>query len=155
ENWADEGPGFKAIDVPGLGKVGFGICMDINPYKFTAPFDAYEFTNFHLQQKTDIILCSMAWLDSETSAVDYWLQRLFPLINDAEYRGFRPDARNPETAIKRNVLFVVCNRTGTEEGVTFCGSSIIVSISSRGEIHMLGSLGIHQEDVIVVDVPSL
>ncbi|CAG8595333.1 7976_t:CDS:2, partial [Acaulospora colombiana] len=152
ENWADEGPGFKSINAPGLGKVGFGICMDINPYKFMAPFDAYEFANFHLHQKTDIILCSMAWLASgekssdhykdtevpDASNIDYWCERLLPLTS----------ALNPKTATNRNVLFVVCNRTGTENGLSFCGSSSIMLISPQGSIRILGSLGKHQEDIM-------
>ncbi|CAG8539362.1 6266_t:CDS:2 [Diversispora eburnea] len=56
EIWANEGPEFKVINVDSLGKVGFGICMDLNPYQFKAPFDAYEFANFHLQQKVKILL---------------------------------------------------------------------------------------------------
>ncbi|CAG8481209.1 2673_t:CDS:2 [Paraglomus occultum] len=73
EKWAEEGPGFMSIDVPGLGKVGLGICMDINPYRFEAPFTDFEFANFHREQQSSIILCSMAWLvkkDEEVSESD-------------------------------------------------------------------------------------
>lgn len=95
ENWAEEGPGFKSIDVDGLGKVkkksqdrkgqflhmalnlvsltfffflyqvGFGICMDVNPYQFKAPFAAFEFSSYHVEQKTNLLLCSMAWNKGE------------------------------------------------------------------------------------------
>ncbi|KAF9404750.1 Carbon-nitrogen hydrolase, partial [Podila epigama] len=65
ENWADEGPGFKSIPVNGLGKVGFGICMDVNPYQFKSPFTDFEFSSFHLEQKSELILCSMAWNKGE------------------------------------------------------------------------------------------
>ncbi|KAG0013962.1 Carbon-nitrogen hydrolase, partial [Podila clonocystis] len=65
ENWAEEGPGFKSIDVDGLGKVGFGICMDVNPYQFKAPFAAFEFSSYHVEQKSTLLLCSMAWNKGE------------------------------------------------------------------------------------------
>ncbi|KAG0045956.1 Carbon-nitrogen hydrolase [Gryganskiella cystojenkinii] len=65
ENWAEEGPGFESFDVKGLGQVGFGICMDVNPYQFKSPFRAMEFSNFHLNKKTKLILCSMAWNKGE------------------------------------------------------------------------------------------
>ncbi|KAG0293964.1 Carbon-nitrogen hydrolase [Dissophora globulifera] len=51
ETWAEEGPEF----------VGFGICMDVNPYQFKTEFTAFEFAHFHLKKETNLILCSMAW----------------------------------------------------------------------------------------------
>ncbi|KAG0073892.1 Carbon-nitrogen hydrolase, partial [Podila epicladia] len=65
ENWAEEGPGFKSIEVEGLGKVGFGICMDVNPYQFKAPFAAFEFSSYHVEHKSTLLLCSMAWNKGE------------------------------------------------------------------------------------------
>ncbi|KAF9277280.1 Carbon-nitrogen hydrolase [Mortierella alpina] len=65
ENWAEEGPSFVSLPVEGLGQVGFGICMDVNPYQFKAPFEDFEFSNYHLSQKTNLVLCSMAWNKGE------------------------------------------------------------------------------------------
>ncbi|KAG0266237.1 Carbon-nitrogen hydrolase [Mortierella polycephala] len=65
EVWAEGGPAFQSIPVKGLGQVGFGICMDVNPYQFKAPFTDFEFSNFHRAQKTDLLLCSMAWNKGE------------------------------------------------------------------------------------------
>jgi len=39
--------------------------MDINPYRFEAPFTDFEFANFHREQQSNIILCSMAWLSKK------------------------------------------------------------------------------------------
>ncbi|RHZ84067.1 hypothetical protein Glove_86g173 [Diversispora epigaea] len=152
ESWANEGPEFKAINVDSLGKVGFGICMDLNRYQFKAPFDVYEFADFHLQQRTKIVLCSMAWLSNndnyndndnnhEISTINYWCNRLSPLIlNNNNDIG--------------NILVVVCNRTGIEDSTTFAGSSSILSISpSTGSVHLLGSLGKRQESIMIIDVP--
>lgn len=43
-------------------RTNIGICMDLNPYKFTAPFTAWEFANACYQQQSTLILCLMAWL---------------------------------------------------------------------------------------------
>ena len=47
ETWADPGPSFISVDLPDYGRVGFGICMDLNPHQFTAPFNRFEFGHFH------------------------------------------------------------------------------------------------------------
>ncbi|KAG9288174.1 hypothetical protein G9A89_020480 [Geosiphon pyriformis] len=157
--WAEEGPGFKSIHVDGLGKVGFGICMDINPYRFMSPFTAFEFANFHKKQKTEIILCSMAWLDSDGGSdeeiegedqynyltINYWFQRLLPIY--CNYSG------NPKSEDLRNVVFVVCNRTGTENGITFCGSSGVFLLKPDNP-KIMGCLKKKEERVLVVDVPQ-
>ncbi|KAG0002251.1 Carbon-nitrogen hydrolase [Entomortierella chlamydospora] len=65
ENWAEEGPAFMSTPVETLGQVGFGICMDVNPYQFKAPFTDFEFSRFHLNKETSLILCSMAWNKGE------------------------------------------------------------------------------------------
>ncbi|KAF9914766.1 Carbon-nitrogen hydrolase, partial [Lobosporangium transversale] len=65
ENWAEEGPGFMSMHVDGMGQVGFGICMDVNPYRFKADFSDYEFATFHCDKSSQLILCSMAWNSGE------------------------------------------------------------------------------------------
>ncbi|KAG0267867.1 Carbon-nitrogen hydrolase [Actinomortierella ambigua] len=70
ESWAEEGPGFTSKPFPRLGQVGFGICMDVNPYQFKADFGDFEFANFHLNKRSDLILCSMAWNKGEDSSQD-------------------------------------------------------------------------------------
>ncbi|RIB16581.1 carbon-nitrogen hydrolase [Gigaspora rosea] len=157
ESWAEEGPGFKSIHVPGLGKVGFGICMDLNPYKFEAEFTAYEFARFHLRQQSEIILCSMAWLSGGVNTVDYWCYRLLPLYDDTYANGEKSssDIQNLDATRNRNIIFVASNRTGTENDATFCGNSCVVSISPRKQIRKLRTLNDHEETVMVVDVSHL
>ncbi|CAG8703484.1 1716_t:CDS:2, partial [Dentiscutata heterogama] len=152
ENWAEEGPGFKSINVPELGKVGFGICMDLNSYKYQTPFTTFEFARFHLRQQSDIILCSMAWL-SGGNPVDYWCQRLLPLYNDTYVND--EDLQNLDATRNRNILFVASNRTGFENGSTFCGNSCVISISPQKQIRPLRLLNDHEETVMVVDVSHL
>ncbi|KAF9121149.1 Carbon-nitrogen hydrolase [Mortierella sp. GBA39] len=65
ENWAEEGPSFESMPVEGLGQVGFGICMDVNPYQFKTSFSDFEFSTFHVGQRSNLLLCSMAWNKGE------------------------------------------------------------------------------------------
>lgn len=46
-----------------------GICMDLNPYKFQAPFEDFEFANFCLLNDIDLILFPMAWLSSKSPSI--------------------------------------------------------------------------------------
>lgn len=43
-----------------------GICMDLNPYKFEAPFNDFEFSSFSLDNNVDLMICPMAWLHSKS-----------------------------------------------------------------------------------------
>lgn len=124
-------------------QVGLGICMDINPYKFKADFYDYEFANYHLEQSTDIILCSMAWLKSrETevgqipSTIKYWATRLLPLHSNAE-EG-------------KHTIFAACNRIGSERGSEFAGASCVLDISDEN-IAILDSIN-KETGVMVVEV---
>lgn len=42
--------------------VNFGICMDLNPYKFEAPFNKFEFSLASFARRATLIVCPMAWL---------------------------------------------------------------------------------------------
>ncbi|KAG0182700.1 Carbon-nitrogen hydrolase [Apophysomyces sp. BC1021] len=148
ERWAEEGPGFVSVVIPGLGKVGFGICMDINPYQFKADFRAYEFANYHVEQRTDIILCSMAWLQSESSAeisdtdrvletIRYWAARMNPLKNS--------------NSSSKHTYFVACNRVGTERGVTFAGGSCVLDFSDTA-IRLKGHMLSRECGIMIVEV---
>lgn len=83
ETWALEGPGFGKDYIPGLGQTAMGICeclptslesqateptfigMDINPYKFEAPWHAFEFAFHVLEIRANLVILSMAWLTRE------------------------------------------------------------------------------------------
>ena len=43
-----------------------GICMDLSPYKFEAPFNDCEFASFNIDKKVELIICPMAWLHSSS-----------------------------------------------------------------------------------------
>lgn len=59
--------GFRSFDVDIKGrkiKSIIGICMDLNPYEFTAPFEAYEFANVAAKDKCELVLVPTAWMNS-------------------------------------------------------------------------------------------
>ncbi|KAJ3180250.1 Carbon-nitrogen hydrolase [Geranomyces variabilis] len=106
ETWAEEGSGFTCVEVIGLGKVGPGICMDINPYRFAAPFEDYEFATFQAQSAATILPLSMAWIlpddeppgdSASVGTVKYWALRMRPVVE-----------------AKEDVLVIAANRTGSE-----------------------------------------
>eukprot|EP01134_Creolimax_fragrantissima_P007341 CFRG7341T1 len=136
EKWASEGPGFRCIDTKEFGRIGLGICMDINPYQFTAPFEDFEFANFMLKEKANLIVLIANWLDSEPDSDDsrgvpnYWTHRLKPVLYT-------------------DTVFVVCNRSGKEGSVVYTGCSACISLK---EPMLLGQLNKRQENVILVDV---
>ncbi len=89
ETWADEGPSFEAMSLTIRKrevKVGFGICMDINPYKFEAPFHDFELASFYSKEKVDLVLFSTGWINTLSAFEDmpklkqethlYWKMRL-------------------------------------------------------------------------------
>ncbi|KAG7697056.1 hypothetical protein KL930_002494 [Ogataea haglerorum] len=72
ETWgAKESPtGFEAFDIVIKDckiRSTIGICMDLNPYKFEAPFDAFEFANFCLEKQVQLILVPTAWMSTSWS----------------------------------------------------------------------------------------
>jgi len=153
ESWAEEGPsGFFSGEVPGgLGRLAMGICMDLNPKHFTAPFDKYEFAHHILNSNSMLVVMPMAWLtlqhpdtlteqaqvpDADTLA--YWVQRLQPLI----------DTQSPE-----EIIFIACNRIGEEGDAAYAGTSAVVGVKD-GNVKVYGCLGRGTEDLLVCDVPS-
>ncbi|GAA6002469.1 hypothetical protein JCM10207_001137 [Rhodosporidiobolus poonsookiae] len=139
ETWATPGPSFLTVDLPfppsspfhGEGKTfraALAICMDINPYRFEAPFDAFEFGTFAEREKAEVVLALMAWLDSEPPVegeetdgegegwdavrrtLGYWAMRTGPLLGS-------------------RAALVCANRNGREGETVFTGSSCAIELS--------------------------
>ncbi|ROT39208.1 carbon-nitrogen hydrolase, partial [Sodiomyces alkalinus F11] len=146
ETWALEGnEGFHEGYIPGLGHTSIGIC---NPYKFEAPWHAFEFAFHILEYQSNFVIVSMAWMTREDGrlfsrmpnepdmeTLTYWVTRLEPLIR----------AENDE-----EIIVVFCNRTGTEDDAVYAGTSAVVGIQS-GEVKVYGLLGRGQKELLVVD----
>lgn len=164
ETWAQEGQGFWAgvLPIGGKGqqvKAAAGICMDINPYRFEAPWTAYEFANHAREARAKVVVLSMAWLTrlnaEEVSSqamvpdhdtVNYWVERLRPL--------FGPQGAESEAIV------ICANRTG-EEGVSprigevrYAGSSCVMGMTKGDHIRIWDILGRAQEGVLLVDTES-
>lgn len=147
--WAEAGTGFVSLDLPFPSSSPFhavaaadsassdlatrtfrlvpAICMDLNMPTFDAPFDKFELATFASEKRADIVVGSMAWLDSEPpmdsaedesrpndsregekvvaatqweevrSVISYWVLRLSPLIGSG-------------------AAFICANRVGREGG---------------------------------------
>ncbi|KAH8882849.1 carbon-nitrogen hydrolase, partial [Thozetella sp. PMI_491] len=149
ETWALEGrSGFFAQKIPGLGRTALGICMDINPYRFEAPWNAFEFGFHVLKVQANIVIVSMAWLSREEpglfsqrsdepdlESLVYWVQRLEPVI---------------EAKKEDEVIVVFCNRAGTEDDAVYSGTSAVIGVRN-GEVLVYGMLGRGVEELLVVD----
>ncbi|ROW06010.1 hypothetical protein VMCG_04656 [Cytospora schulzeri] len=166
ESWALEGQhGFFEGHVRGLGQTAMGICkdpikhvccclansvigMDLNPYKFEAPWHAFEFGFHILEVRAHLVIVTMAWLTREDKrhfsrmpaepdmdTLTYWIQRLEPVIRAED---------------NEEVIVVFCNRTGSEGDAVYAGTSAVVGIK-EGEVHVYGLLGRGSKEVLVVD----
>lgn len=165
ESWAQEGSGFSSLSVQGLGRVGVGICMDVNPCRFEAPFEAFEFAHFQAKENSELLILSMAWLRnpsesaSNHSLLDYWLTRLLPWIQQEQ----RVDS------VERRRTVAICNRTGAGkhnnvslnnrllkfgariEGVTFfAGQSVIVTLEGQN-ILSVSRLSSDEEGLLIAN----
>lgn len=60
----------------------FGICMDLNPYQFKAPFNAFEMSLKCYMNNAKLILCPLNWLSQKS-----------PSINDS----LSPEAKKDES----------------------------------------------------------
>ena len=159
--------GSASKDDDGL-KIAAGICMDINPHKFTAPWTAYEFANHCIQANANIVILSMAWLtrlseeeiaeaggQPDLSTVGYWIERFAPLLGPGLSKSVDDD--------EEEVIVVFANRSG-EEGtapligdVRYGGSSCVIAIKKsrppddEGQVRIWDILGKASEGILEVD----
>jgi protein N-terminal amidase len=164
ETWSTEGPGsrehklsnasspdvpFFASELGTLGKVTLGICMDINPYKFTAPWSDYEFASLVQSSQSPLVCISMAWLchltptelaqdpqQPDVATVAYWVERFQPLV---------------EARTEKPIYVILANRCGMEKGVCYAGSSTVIKIE-KGVVSLYATAGKSEEKCLVVDL---
>lgn len=159
-----------------------GICMDINPYKFTAPYAACEFATHALTSGAKLIIVSMAWLTTlgseevellkgkpDMDTFQYWISRFAPFI----IRRAKGGGGTGNSWDGKQVIIVFANRAGEEEGLEgkdkaiYAGSSCVVGLRCPGvgvlddddsesdvEISIWGMLGAAEEGVCFVDTDS-
>jgi len=119
-----------------------------SPYKFEAPWTAWEFANHILLRRANLVVLSLAWMTRENprafsrtpkepdmDTLAYWLMRLEPLIrNEGE----------------DEIIVVFANRTGIEGDATYAGTSAVLGIRS-GEVRVYGVLGRGERELLVID----
>ncbi|KAL4733859.1 carbon-nitrogen hydrolase [Aspergillus similis] len=139
----------------------FGICMDINPYRFEAPYTAYEFAHRVLESKSQLVILSMAWLTllsreeldalagkPEIDTFNYWIQRFMPLIRKQMSHSRNADGTDADagsTDADKRIIIVFANRAGEENGspspARYAGTSTIVAVSQRQQTTDSNSFG--------------
>ena len=119
-----------------------------SPYKLEAPWKDFEFAYHALDSDSNVIIVSMAWqtlqnpaqylqnpLEPDLDTLVYWVQRFEPLVRS-----------NNEDEI----IFVFCNRTGTEYDATYTGTSAVLGVK-LGEVFVYGVLGRGETELLIVD----
>lgn len=173
ESWATEGPeGFYCGELGSLGKVGLGICMDINPYQFSAPWDKYEFAHHVLDGGTKLVVMSMAWLTTLSKeemtllpgspaleTVSYWLQRFSPMIEATKAGG--EDVTivfSDRIGVEKNEVSEITTKTGQViplgDEVCYAGSSCAMRFSG-GNVSILDMMGKAEEGLLVLDTDKV
>jgi protein N-terminal amidase len=128
-----------------------GICMDINPYRFEAPWNAYEFANHVIESRAQLVILSMAWLtrlspqelrelplrpDNET--LQYWIDRFYPV---------HLSSGGP-------VFIVFANRCGIENAACYAGTSALICFKD-GKGYIYEMLGKWEEKCMVIDLQKV
>ncbi|KAB5531353.1 carbon-nitrogen hydrolase [Coniochaeta sp. 2T2.1] len=149
ETWALEGDGgFHEADIAGLGKTVVGMCMDLNPYRFESPWNAFEFGFHALKVEPDLIIINMSWVtrqdhrefsrmlaEPDMETLTYWVQRLEPLIS---------------AELEKEIIVVFCNRCGQEDEALYAGTSAIIGVKG-GEVNVYALAGRGTKEFLMAD----
>ncbi|GAB7347856.1 hypothetical protein MBLNU459_g5387t1 [Dothideomycetes sp. NU459] len=166
DTWASEGDaGFFHGALGSVGQACMGICMDINPRKFVAPWTAYEFATHCVGADAPLVVLSMAWLtrllprelqdralQPDLETLTYWIERFRPIMGSKREGG---------------VVLVLANRCGNEPGtvvpgadqegtddgeqvVSYAGSSCVLRIQD-GAVQLFDILGRAEETLLIAD----
>ncbi|KAI0700374.1 carbon-nitrogen hydrolase [Cerioporus squamosus] len=177
--WARAGTGFVTFHLPPpLNVVSLGICMDLNvqpPAVWDLTLGPYEIAEYCIAQKTSLLVLLNAWLDSGSSpdedtdwqTINYWAARLRPLWAEvvkeeedatAEAGGHASESSSEEGEGRKpgeELVVVVCNRCGEENGITFAGSSSLFSLTrGAGRPKLLRCMGRREEGLEVWTYPN-
>ncbi|KAH7876082.1 carbon-nitrogen hydrolase [Lentinula edodes] len=167
KSWAKPGTGFATFLLPSpLRTLSFGICNDLNVSDsdiWTPEDGPYEIADYALSQNANILVLLNAWLDSgkeefedtDWDTLNYWAARLRPLwVNNLAGPNTNEIVEEDnENANGKEMIVVVCNRTGEENGKTFAGSSAIYSMrQGYGRPKLLDMMGRKEEGVRVWNI---
>ncbi|KAJ5665328.1 Carbon-nitrogen hydrolase [Penicillium maclennaniae] len=135
----------------------FGICMDINPYKFEAPYTAWEFANRVLDSQSQLVIISMAWLtlltkeelaalegQPEMDTFNYWLNRFYPLIEKQMQHTRDLDGEDGPKKVEPAA-------DDTKPPARYAGTSAVIAVTQRPRSEPKGSRVGGQENSIDVE----
>jgi protein N-terminal amidase len=174
KTWAQPGGGWTSCRLRSLRVRAFcGVCMDINPWEFTAPWEAYEWASAAKEARAGLLLFSSAWCDRNPedppgyvpppidahSTLGYWAARLQPLMRD-DAGGGKADASSQSSSQTSSAVHFVCaDRIGREGDTTFCGCSCVMALrgaaGGSGRATLLSALGVTTEGTLLCDVDAL
>ena len=117
-----------------------GICMDLSPFEFTAPYEAREFAHHVHSTDADLAIVPMAWLKS-------------PYDSDAEIRTVTYWADRMACTATRPLIFVAANRCGKEGEAEYAGSSTVLTLAPDATPVAHGILSAVHEGLLDVQVP--
>ncbi|MCJ1239804.1 Carbon-nitrogen hydrolase [Varicellaria rhodocarpa] len=158
----------------------FGICMDLNPHLFTAPWTAYEFASHALRTNAHLVVLSTAWtlaaptsISSSSSLPTSQTHTSTPTQDSPSPLSIPPE--DPQTPSHKTLTYwlmrltpllsssssldssspaerivVIANRCGKERDVTYAGTSTVMALEG-GTVRVWGSMGEGEEGVLVVD----
>ena len=137
ERWCLEGDKFGYMEITskkGINlKLGIGICMDINNYKFNSPWEKMEFATHCIEKDVDIIIFPTNWTDDSPNDLseenryelwNYWISRMKPFLK----RNKKNDHK------EKNVYFLAADRIGHEKTTSFHGCSCVIKLCPKPEI---------------------
>jgi len=148
--WAQPGSGFSTFNtsLKALGTISVAICMDLNPHPpniWTSIDGPYEIADYCIENGVQTLILLCAWLQSgqledtpfDGSTASYWIARLRPLWRSGSDK----------------YTVIICNRTGTERGSTFAGTSIVLRSQADKQLpKVITMMGREEEAVRVVDI---
>jgi len=137
--WARSGSGSRSmpvVDLPGVGRVGVGICKDISAVPQNAQPGEHVMDDSFSAAAVDIIAVLAAWDSTDSSSVVHskWMARVGKHIGT-------------------QTLLVVADQSGFELGTPYAGSSTIMDLS---EPTILAGLPTEAEGIVVhrvIDYP--
>lgn len=187
ETWASEPPAPSSFYSGALGDLAkscaMGICMDINPYKFEAPWTDYEFATHCVEGEAELVVVSMAWLtrlepeelmkearSPDLGTLSYWIERFLPVVAASVARKLGKGVEE-DYDDEKEVVIVLANRCGMEPGsikgvsqgvdvdsgedvVSYAGSSCVLKIKD-GNVQIFDMLGKAEESLLVVDTEEV
>ena len=120
------------VDVPGVGRIGVGICKDMSVVPVGAVAGEHHMDNSFRAAEVDVIAVLAAWDSSDAREVihEKWKARV---------------SRHLGTP----TVLVVADQTGAELGVPYAGASTVMDLAGPTTLGQLD----HEEQLLVVKVP--